>query len=66
MRLTQIQGQIDSLSTGGAADVTAAASRTKWQISPLCTTKGDQGLVLTLTLDCLSAPYSGTFKWSHT
>lgn len=65
MKLTQIQGQIDSLSMGGATDIMAAAGGSKWQISTGCTKKGDQGLMLTLTLDWLSEPHSDNFKLSH-
>lgn len=65
MKLTQIQGQIDSLPMGGAADILAAAGGSKWQISTGCTNKGDQGLMLTLTLDWLSESYSDNFKLSH-
>lgn len=52
-----------SLFMGVAADTVATASRTKWQISTVC--KGDQGLMMTLTLDWLSEPYSDHFKLSR-
>ena len=52
----------DSLSVGGAADILATASLTKWRTSAVCITQGDGGLMLTLILDWLSEPYSDNFK----